>query len=67
MLLYHGTSEAALKDILKEGIMPRTLKGQRSGNWRHTVTSNPKAVYLTDTYAAYFALVASEKAVDARQ
>lgn len=61
MLLYHGTNERALKSILREGILPRKLKGQRSGNWNHTVPSNPSAVYLTDTYAAYFAWIATGK------
>lgn len=50
--LYHGTTEAAVSDILKNGIKPR---GKKSGNWKHSIESNPNAVYLTDSYAIYFA------------
>jgi hypothetical protein len=52
MILYHGTSERALRDILKDGIKPR---GRKKGNWQHTVTSNAQAVYLTDAYPLHFA------------
>jgi len=57
MRLYHGTSERHWESIREKGIVPR--KRQR-GNWQHTVTSNPSAVYLTDAYAAYFAMAASK-------
>lgn len=50
MRLYHGTTTPIAK-ILNEGIRPR---GSKKGNFDHTVKSNPKAVYLTDTYAPYF-------------
>jgi hypothetical protein len=53
MKLYHGTSGAFLSDILTNGIKPRGAKG--TNNWKHTVNSNPKCVYLTDSYAPYFA------------
>ena len=52
MKLYHGTSERHLAAILKDGIKPR---GKRRGNWKHTIDSNNKAVYLTNAYAHYFA------------
>lgn len=58
MKLYHGTSEANLDAILRDGIVPRGLRN-KNGNWEHTVESNPEVVYLTNCYAAYFALNAS--------
>lgn len=57
MYLYHGTTEATARKALIEGIMPR---GPRSGNWVHTVESNPTAVYLTNAYALYYAQMAME-------
>ena len=57
MLLYHGTSAVAARKAMTEGLKPR---GSQSGNWTHTIESNPKAVYLTDIYAPYFAVNASE-------
>ena len=33
-LLYHGTSERHVADILKNGLKPR---GKRRGNWKHTI------------------------------
>jgi hypothetical protein len=53
MKLYHGTSSKYLKAILRKGIKPRGEPKQ--GNWKHSVTSNPKAVYLTQGYAIYLA------------
>jgi hypothetical protein len=50
--LYHGTTERLVPEILKSGIKPR---GKSSGNWTHSVESNPDAVYLTNAYALYFA------------
>lgn len=52
--LYHGTSARALPFIAEHGIMPRGKDGTRN-NWKHTVGSNAKCVYLTDSYAFYFA------------
>jgi hypothetical protein len=46
-----------LDAILREGIRPR---GDDPGNWKHTVTSNPRCVYLTTTYPLYFAQMAGE-------
>jgi hypothetical protein len=58
MLLYHGTSEWALREanILEKGLQPRGLTGVN--NWEHTSASNPEAVYLTNTYACHFATMA---------
>lgn len=55
-LLYHGTSSLYLDDILKNGIRAR---GRKRGNWKHTVLSSSKHVYLTTCYAPYFAIVAA--------
>lgn len=52
MHLYHGTSAQHLDAILREGLKPR---GRAKGNWKHTIESNPKAVYLTDAYPFHFA------------
>lgn len=57
MILYHGTSESSLKEILNQGIIPRGRNGK--DNWGHTVSSNPECIYLTSTYPGYFAAVAS--------
>lgn len=56
MKLYHGTSAKHLPTILKHGLKPR---GKKRGNWQHTVTSNPMAVYLTDAYPIHFAQAAT--------
>lgn len=58
MLLYHGTSVRHLNQILKEGLKPRRSK---AGNWKYTIESNSKAVYLTTAYAIYFAENACRK------
>jgi hypothetical protein len=56
--LYHGTSEKRARRAMLEGLMPRGANG-RVNHWKHTVGSNPRAVYLTDTYALYFASAAT--------
>jgi hypothetical protein len=56
--IYHGTSESTARAALKRGILPREASG-KGGNWKHTVSSNPSMVYLTDAYAAYFALLST--------
>ena len=58
LVLYHGTSTKYLDKILKEGIKPR---GNKNGNWKHSVKSKKDLVYLTDTYAPYFANAATKK------
>lgn len=57
MRLYHGTNAAYLPSILEHGIRPRGEKGRT--NWVHTIESNPDTVYLTDTYAHFFAYQAT--------
>lgn len=54
MYVYHGTSESAARRALKRGILPRGMS-RKSGNWKHTVQSNPEMVYLTVAYAPYYA------------
>lgn len=56
VLLYHGTSIRYLPSILKEGLQPSAKTG--ADNWKHTVTSNKKCIYLTNTYPLYFAFCA---------
>ena len=56
MLLYHGTHSGRLGGILREGLKPR---GTGAGNWRRC-PSRPEYVYLTDAYAAYFALMCDD-------
>ena len=53
MKLYHGTNGAWLNNIVQRGLEPRG--SLRRSNWKETVESNPKCVYLTDSYAPYFA------------
>jgi hypothetical protein len=53
MLVYHGTSEANVVQILQQGIMPRSLTSR--SNWAHTVKSHEDAVYLTIAYPLHFA------------
>jgi hypothetical protein len=59
MTLYHGTSEQAARQAIVDGLRPRG--GAKKGNWKHTVLSNPKCVYLTDVYAPYFSVHATKK------
>ena len=59
MMLYHGTSESRAKKILVRGIRPRGRHGKT--NWKHSVESNPRAVYLTDAYPGHFAIQAAKK------
>jgi len=63
MKLYHGTSEAVAMKALSEGLKPR---GKRKGIWSHSVESHPNAVYLTNSYALYFAMQAAEKPMAGR-
>jgi hypothetical protein len=58
MKLYHGTSEWAAREALSKGLHPRG--GGSIDNWKHTVSSNPNGVYLTDTYACHFAMHAMQ-------
>lgn len=56
MILYHGTSGANVEKILKEGIHPR---GEGPSNWE--CESRSDLVYLTDSYAPYFAMAATDE------
>lgn len=58
MKLYHGTSAAILPTILERGVIPR---GERKGNFSHSVESSPYAVYLTSTYPIFFAAWAASE------
>lgn len=58
-LLYHGTNGLWVDNILKCGIEPRGRRQTRN-NWKHVPhQSNPRCVYLTDSYAPYFAFNAT--------
>lgn len=57
--MYHGTTSAIYEKIKVEGLKPRGLKGHT--NWKHTVSSNPNAVYLTSVYAPYFGYMATKE------
>ena len=60
MKLYHGTNGRWLKNILQRGIEPRGARPGRN-NWKHVPhQSNPKCVYLTDSYAPYFSFNATK-------
>src|SRR5215831_10174199 len=59
MLLYHGTGETAAREAMQAGLLPRRLT--KKSNWKHTVPSNPGAVYLTDAYPGYFAANAASR------
>lgn len=59
MFLYHGTNEETGYQILDQGILPRTRT--KKSNWKHTIESNPDAVYLSDAYPMYFAIAAMPK------
>jgi len=54
MKLYHGTDGAKLASIMVDGLLPRKLL-KTKGNFKHTVISNPSAIYLTDAYPFHFA------------
>lgn len=52
MKLYHGTSDRNLDSILRHGIRPRGRR--KKSNW-DSYPSRTDCVYLTNSYAAYFA------------
>lgn len=58
MILYHGTSTKHLDKMLTEGIKPTGVTGVKS-LWE--VESAKDRVYLTSTYALYFAIHAAMK------
>jgi hypothetical protein len=58
MKLYHGTSGHRLDRILRYGLLPRGTSGR--SNWNsNSIHSNPRCVYLTDSYSPYFAFNAT--------
>lgn len=58
-LLYHGTNGAWVDHILRRGLEPRGHRQSRN-NWKHVPhQSNPRCVYLTNSYAPYFAFNAA--------
>jgi hypothetical protein len=62
-MLYHGTAARHLERIEREGLCPRA-QTRVASNWKHTVPSNPRAVYLTDAYPFHFAYCASGNSHD---
>lgn len=54
MLIYHGTNELVARKAINESLKPRICTGK--SNWKHTIESNPNLIYLTTTYAPFFAL-----------
>lgn len=61
-MLYHGTTEKYLQDIITHGLRPRGVAGP--GNWEHSCNSHPDAVYLSNAYALYFAHAALKDSED---
>jgi len=55
MRLWHGTSESAARSILRAGLRPRGRNGK--SNWE--VESRADLVYMSTTYAPYFAFMAT--------
>jgi hypothetical protein len=51
MILYHGTSDLVLDQILKNGLKPR---GRKRSLWKEHPSASDR-VYLTKAYAVYFA------------
>jgi hypothetical protein len=60
--LLHGTSTAAIDAMLRDGILPRGKTGR--DNYRHSVGSNPRSVYLSTCYALHFAYNAAGPGAD---
>lgn len=58
VILYHGTNTDNLDKILEDGLCPR---GNNKGNWEHTIRSRNDMVYLTNSYAVYFAMCSIPK------
>lgn len=54
MDLFHGTSNLRLGPIFGNGLLP----GQRQGKWTAGWSARPDLVYLTDHWAAHYALLA---------
>ena len=61
MRLCHGTSEARLHRILREGIRPRT--GSQRGNYEGEIRSVSGHTYLTGYYPLFYAMNASPSVI----
>lgn len=59
MLLYHGTAETSVSQILSGGVKPRQYTNK--SNWEHSIPSCKKNVYLTTAYAPYYAYCATSE------
>lgn len=59
MKLYHGTNGAWVGNIKRRGLEPRGLRKTRNNWLRVPHQSNHRCVYLTDSYAPYFAFNAT--------
>ena len=64
MILFHGTTSKFKTQIMRHGLRPRDLSGKSvyadmvvNGK---TLESHPGLIYLTDTYAAQFARLATD-------
>lgn len=61
MKLYHGTRGCWIDSIMKDGIEPRLERVGRN-NWKHVKhQSNRNCVYLSNSYAPFFALNAASQ------
>jgi len=55
MLIYHGTSAAAVPCILKDGLQPRRISGVQPTSNDPICQGHPDCVYLAYGYASFFA------------
>lgn len=62
MLLYHGTTAAAVPSILEHGLLPRQASGLEPTSPIFEFQGHPECVYLANAYSSYFAaeIVGSE-------
>lgn len=59
MILYHGTSARYREAIERDGLLPRDETG-KSSKWDAKYPSHPDMIYLTNTYAIFYAIAAAE-------
>jgi hypothetical protein len=62
MKLYHGTSIRYLREIIKNGLLPRNETG--NSNWEGDIKSKTGFVYLTTAYPVYFAMAICKEKED---
>lgn len=60
MILYHGTTAAAVPKILKEGILPRQISGAQPSSQCHELQGHPECVYLANAYTSFYAAEAAK-------